>query len=109
MNLRYLLIAASLLAVAFTSVSAVATHETTDCELGSPPGEVIVIPSGESDIRGDIYLNDRPGQGAPVGTGLITGGGTWIYEEFNGIPGLQTDDSTSSQEICGHESDLLHF
>ncbi len=109
MNLRYLIVAVSLLTVAFTSVSAVATHDESDCELGSPPGEVIVIPTGESDTRGDLYVNDRPGEGAPVGTGLVTGGGTWIYEESNGIPGLQTEDSTSSQELCGHEPDLLHF
>lgn len=36
---------------------------------------------------GGIYINDRhTGQ---VGTGFVAGGGTWVYMEDNGIPGLQ--------------------
>lgn len=54
------------------------------------------------------YVQDRPGAEAPLvggnpaggdwpyGTGYLTGGGTWIYEESNGIPGLQLNDNLAS-------------
>ncbi|MGB0652987.1 MAG: hypothetical protein ACPGQL_07280 [Thermoplasmatota archaeon] len=33
-----------------------------------------------------LYIDDR---GDPYGTGFITGGGTWLYMESNGVPGMQ--------------------
>jgi hypothetical protein len=111
MKLRQLLIAASLVSVAFAS-TAVATHDSPDCTLEDPPGEVVTVPASETGQANDLYINDRPGEGAPTGTGLLTGGGTWIYEEANDIDGLQTDadaDSTSDQSICGHTPDTLIF
>ncbi len=44
---------------------------------------------------GDIYIHDRHGALGVVGTGMVTitensgAQGTWIYQESNGIPGLQ--------------------
>lgn len=111
MNLRHVLLALSLVTLAFGSMTVAADH-SGECEMEDPPGEVVVVPVSETGAAEDLYINDRPGDGAPTGTGLITGGGTWIYQESNGIDGLQTDadaDSTSDQFICGHEPDTLIF
>ncbi len=54
---------------------------------------VTVWSDGRCDAKGAqgvaLYLHDRPGAGSQYGTGFVTGGGTWVYEESNGIPGLQ--------------------
>ncbi len=47
------------------------------------------------DIAGTLYIHDRPGDGAPYGSGLFTGAGTWFYAESNSIPGLQLSGGTS--------------
>lgn len=103
----YIVIAASLLTLAFAPVSTVATHEETDCQLEAPPGTVVPV--------GDLYVNDR---GSPAGTGLITGGGTWVYMEANDVAGLQLggasaigeeDPEAANQGICGHAPDMLIF
>lgn len=112
MKLQHVLIALSLVTITFGSLTATATHDESDCVITEPPGEVIVVPTGDTGAAGDLYINDRPAEGNPTGTGLVDGGGTWIYEESNGIPGLQThpeDDTTSNQQICGHEPDTLIF
>lgn len=113
MKLRSILIAASLVSIALASGTAVASHDSTTCELEDPPGVIVAtIPTSQTGQAGDIYINDRPGDGAPTGTGLFTGNGTWVYEESNGIPGLQINQDKSDpgqQEICGHESDTLIF
>jgi hypothetical protein len=44
---------------------------------------------GEIDLLGE-YIHER---GDPPGTGYVAGGGTWIYEEANGIDGLQIGGS----------------
>lgn len=44
------------------------------------------------DIAGTFYVDDR---GDPVGTGLLTGGGTWLFMESNGESGLQRGDTNS--------------
>jgi hypothetical protein len=115
MKLRAILVSLSLAAVGLTATTGLATHEddTSDCTIADPPGVVVTVPLGDDNGDGDLYINDRPGEGAPPGTGLLTGGGTWIYEGSNGIDGLQTDpgpaDSTSSQNICDHDPDTLIF
>ncbi len=63
---------------------------------------------GVCDAKGAVgsssagWIHDRPGAALfivgtgnpaggnwPYGTGFVTGGGTWVYEESNGMPGLQ--------------------
>jgi hypothetical protein len=61
---------------------------------------------------GPIYVQDRPGPGQQWGTGLVTpgGGGTWIYEESNGIPGLQVGGvGESSEYVACLKPDTLIF
>lgn len=61
---------------------------------------------GEILIAGTLYLHER---GNPPGTGFVAGDGTWVYEETNGLAGLQLggpDDSTYSH--CANP-DLLIF
>lgn len=41
---------------------------------------------GEFSVPGGRYIHER---GSPPGTGYVAGDGTWIYEESNGIAGLQ--------------------
>lgn len=52
---------------------------------------------GEIDIEG-IYLHER---GDPPGTGYALGGGTWVYEETNGLPGMQVGGAGESAEYVG--------
>lgn len=99
MVLRQVLVAVSLVGLAFASAPAVAEHDSTDCEVDPAPGETI-------EIEG-LYVNDR---GDPAGTGLLTGGGTWVYEESNDVGGLQLaegDPGAADQETCGHVGDTL--
>jgi len=68
------------------------------------PGTALGVASGHfcsdtSNVKiistpvGTFYYDDRPTAGVrdfpPVSNGMIKGEGTWIYEETNGIPGLQ--------------------
>ncbi len=56
------------------------------------------------------YVDDRPGDGTPWGSGLLTGGGTWVYEESNGMPGLQVGGEGETEEYAGCENpDTLIF
>lgn len=74
---------------------------------------VTVWSDGRCDAKGaygdPYYVHDRPGPEVfivgtgnpaggdwPYGTGYITGGGTWIYEESNDLPGLQLNDNVAS-------------
>lgn len=55
---------------------------------------------------GDFWLDDR---GDPVGTGLITGDGTWVYEESNGVEGLQVGgaDEIDKYQDCPYPDTLI--
>ncbi len=51
------------------------------------------------DIAGVIYIDDRPGETIPVSlVGFTGGGGTWVYVETNGIPGLQAGGASVIDE-----------
>lgn len=58
---------------------------------------------------GPIWIHDRPGEGAPYGSGLETGGGTWIYEESNDVPGLQVGggDEDDAYVACANPDTLI--
>jgi len=54
-------------------------------------------------IPGGYYVDDR---GSPAG-GFVTGGGTWLYKESNGIPGLQlTQNSATAPAPVGGPTDI---
>lgn len=56
---------------------------------------------------GDYWLDDR---GDPIGTGLITGDGTWVYEESNGVEGLQVGgDAEIDKYVDCSDPDTLIF
>jgi hypothetical protein len=60
---------------------------------------------------GPLWIHDRTTMGAP-GTGLAdpNGGGTWIYEESNGVPGLQIGGAGEEGPYVGCVNpDLLIF
>lgn len=62
---------------------------------------VIFMPDGTclakgAEAAGPLWLHDRPGEGEPYGSGFVTGGGTWVYEETNDLEGLQVGGSAES-------------
>jgi PKD repeat protein len=77
-------------------------------------GECHVKPDYYDEAAGH-YLNDRPGSlpvvggDAPYGTGFVTGGGTWVYEESNGVPGLQIGTSAEAANYtkCANPDTLI--
>ncbi len=90
---------------AFTGVGSAAEEPCT--VTSADPASVITV--------GDIYIEDRDGAGVP-GSGLIVGGGTWVYQESNGLPGLQRGGSSAigeedsvNDETCGAMPDTLIF
>ena len=94
----------SLIAIAPFGVS---THDQ-GCVLSVAPGTTIAI--------GDVYLNDRHTPNNPPGTGLLAGGGTWLYIESNGILDLQLggsspigDTDPEEGQLCTHAPDTLIF
>lgn len=48
---------------------------------------------GEFALPGGMYVHER---GDPPGTGFANGDGTWVYEESNGIAGLQVGGAAES-------------
>ena len=66
--------------------------------VGGAPTEdawVVFNADGTCDAKGEIdlfgeYIHER---GDPPGTGYVDGDGTWVYEESNGIDGLQVGGS----------------
>ena len=66
---------------------------------------------GTCDAKGEIefegeYVHER---GDPPGTGYLLGGGTWIYEESNGIEGLQLGgaDEVADYQACANPDTLI--
>lgn len=53
---------------------------------------------------GPLYLQDR---GDPPGTGFALGDGTWIYEESNGIAGLQVGAAGDGFSDCASPDTLI--
>ena len=61
---------------------------------------VVFNADGTCDAKDEIelfgeYVHER---GDPPGTGYVAGGGTWIYEESNGIDGLQVGGAGENAE-----------
>ena len=68
-----------------------ATHEESDCEVTSTQPDV--------DVVGVLYV-DRDTHWPEY---------FWIYQESNGVPGLQRGDEIEKSETCGHGPDTIVF
>lgn len=112
------LVASAMMTV--TATTAVAIHEDPDedCEIGPPPGEVIAVGSEDpmaDNPDGMLYLNVRGTEDPPE-----QDVGVFLYQESNGIPGLQVGGPNPTQELldvgytddglqsnCGHHDTLI--
>lgn len=107
MNLRTIILS-MLLTVAFTIGSVSAGHEPECVPESANPEDINQVDVGDA----TFYIEERDSELGPVpGSGLFFGGGTWIYEESNGLPGMQRGGSgeTVTDESCGHGPDTLIF
>jgi PKD repeat protein len=75
---------------------------------------VVFNPDGTCDAKeavgaGPLWWHDRPGEGEPYGSGFVTGGGTWVYEESNDIDGLQVGhaDEDAAYRDCVNPDTLI--
>jgi hypothetical protein len=99
MKLRHVLLALSLVTVAFSSVSGVATHEESECTptASEPTAEAGGVAVFVDEVNSNGYLYSA-----------------WIYQESNGLDGIQRQDSYTeaqglSDETCGHGPDTIVF
>ncbi len=84
---------------------------------GGPVYEDLWVVQGEDGLChakdavavGPIWLHDRPGEGDPYGAGFVGGGGTWVYEETNGIEGMQVSSEEGGNYGSCLNGDLLIF
>ncbi len=87
---------AFILAVALTAALSVpmvatATHESSDC---SPT-------ASEADVEAEgyaVFVDDHV---------LPDDVSVWIYQESNGLDGIQRGDSVATDEACGHGADTI--
>lgn len=80
-------------AFAIVPTSTFADHESSDCE----------ITTSEPDVEAGgiaIFVDYIEPSGAYS---------VWIYQESNGIDGIQRADSVGEDELCGHGGDTIIF
>lgn len=99
MKATHLLLALSLVSVAFASATVGADHDSTDCEptASEPTAEAEGLAVFVDEVAGDNYLFS-----------------IWVYQESNDLDGIQRDDSYTqdqslTDENCGHGPDTIVF
>lgn len=99
MKAIHLLLALSLVSVAFASATVGADHETTDCTptASEPTAEAEGLAVFVDEVASNGYLFS-----------------IWVYQESNALDGIQREDSYTNaegqtDENCGHGPDTIVF
>lgn len=89
-----LFLALCMLTVGLAAPMATADHDSTSCEVtaSEPTAEAEGFAVFVDEIAGDEYLYS-----------------IWVYQESNGLDGIQRHDSVVQDELCGHDGDTIRF
>lgn len=99
MKATHLLLALSLVSVAFASVTVGASHDSSTCTptASEPTAEAEGLAVFVDEVASNDYLFSA-----------------WVYQESNAVDGIQRDDSYTQEqgttdENCGHGPDTIVF
>lgn len=104
--MRKIIFASALLA-AFALSGAAATHDDGGCTITS--SEPVADTAMGSPVSWRGAFEGEPAEGRYYVDYDAMFEIWWIYEEANGIPGLQRVDEVRMDETCGHGGDYIVF
>lgn len=90
------------------TVPATATHATIQLYAGADASYTLTIDTedGACTPTASTPTAEVDGSSVFVDKGLIS---VWIYEDTNGVPGIQRGDPVVTDEACGHGADHIVF